>query len=227
MKVAQNVSIQKIVQTNNFSTKTYPSIIPKLRKDDVSSVVSSDELTEIKKVYQELKEFKQYYLDVLSMNAEENEELTKSYGKLIYNVLAIERKLISIHKRRCHQKLKSKDVFRDVDKKLVIIEKLTHEVEKFRQEIYLSEQLWNSYIKQLNKKEKKKILILSQNNNEKIDQLFDGISSKWQIYKKVHNAMDYVDKHVTLKGRKRVTLDVLKDIIKMQNGSDEDELFVS
>lgn len=226
MKVAQNVSIQKIVQTNNFSTKIYPSVILKLRKDDVSSVVSGDELTEVKKVYQELKDIKNYYLSVLSMT-NENEDLSQSYGKLIYNVLAIEKKLISIHKRRCYQKLKSKDVFKDVDKKLVVIEKLAHEVEKFRQEIYESEQLWNSLIKQLSKKEKKKIIMFSQENNEKVDQLFDGISIKWQTYKKVHNAMDYVDKHVTLKGRKRVTLDVLKEIIKMQNESNADELFVS
>ncbi len=227
MKVAQNVSIQKIVSTNNFSTKIYPSIIPKLRKDDVSSVISSDELTEIKKVYQELKEIKQHYLNVLLINVEDNSDNLEVYGTLIYNVLVIERKLISIHKRRCYQKLKSKEIFRDIDKKLITMEKLAHEIEKFRQEIYESEKVWEPFIKNLNRKEKKEILVFSQNNNEKIDQLFDGISIKWQTYKKVHNAMDYVDKHVTLKGRKRVTLDVLKEIIKMQNGSSEDNMFVS
>ncbi len=226
MKIVKSLSINNKPNLNNFSMKIYPSIVPKLVKDDISRVSRVDEVTDSKALYHELSEIKQHYLSILSDETLE-EDAKASYNTLIYNILIIEQKLISIQRRRCYEKLKSKSIFRDVNKKMHTMEKLAYEVERLVQDIYASEQIWNECLGELTKKEKHEITKMAMENHNRVDDLFNGISTKWQTYKKVYNAMDYVNTYVSLKGRKKVTVDVLKQIMEMQEKDLDQKLLIS
>lgn len=226
MKVAKQTSLKKVNKPIDLKNKTYPSVIPKLKKDDVSSVLHVTDTSDIKQVYHNLTDLCQHYIDIL-ISDEENGEFKETYSTLISNILLIESKLISIEKRRCYEKLKSKEVFRDVTKKMKAMEKLAGETDRLRTLIYNHEQVWNSKLKEINKRDRKNIMALAQNNMEKVDDLFVSISTKWSIYKKMYNAMEYVNENVSLKRRKNVTVDVLKEIMRMQEQDMINNLSVS
>ena len=228
MKVAKKNNQVKINKTLDFNSQKAISIIPEINRDNVSSFVKGDSTSEPKEVFVQLNKIRQNHLNFIE-NLKDNE---KEYAyTLINNVLIIEDKMISIMRSRVYLKLYARHLSRDVDLIVNRIDKLAKEVDTLIREMFLSEQIWKSKLWLLNKKEKKQILLMAEDNRNKMNNISFGVTAKWVAYSSVYNKMKRAQQKADLKGKKHITLDGLKEIIEkcdvMKNENDDDNVSVS
>ncbi|MBO5954721.1 MAG: hypothetical protein J6Q13_01985 [Clostridia bacterium] len=224
MKIAKKVKQVKIEKTLDFKSQKVLSIIPEINRDNVSSIVRSDDISQPKEVFTQLNNIRQNYLNLIeNLNEDEKEYLYT----LINNVLIIENKMISMERRRIYEKLYSRTAIKGVDEKLKKLEKYAGKVENLIQQFYLSEQIWSDKIWLLNKKEKKKIAAMSETNHKAINSVSFGVTAKWVAYRNVYNSMEIVEKVIGLKGKRKITYDKLKEIVNKEQKKTKESLSVT
>ena len=228
MKIAKKVQSVKIEKTLNFTSQKVPAIVPKLNRDNVSSVTRLDEVNEPKEVFVELNKIRHNYLEMLETLGEDD----KLYlDTIIMNILTIESKMIALIKRRVYEKVYSRNSSRDVDKIIARIDKLAREVDTLIREMFLSEQIWNPKLYILTKKQKKTILMNAEDNRNEINKVSFGVTAKWEAYSIVYNKMKRAQKVVDLKGKKHLTLETLKELVKkheqINEQADDDSISAS